>query len=734
MRFNCRMRLLALLLFFGVAVGHAFAQSTPPVDRNVVLKVALAKDQREFRIGETIPLQLSFSSSVKKQYQVNAAQSDRSGRMTLEQFSISPAEGAVDPSPNLGSLGGITYYTFLTAEPWTIKLNLNEWVRFTQPGEYRLIVSSTRVAIRDPSNPVGTSDVTARSNEITLKIVKADPAWQKRVLNEAVAKLDAPLPREANGTDQNEIRKQAFEALRFLATADATRELVKRMRGEGSGSFDYVCMIGVTSSPERSVARAALQEALADPDRAIDGTFLYALTTINSDNNGGNTNWRETNQRVLEQLLAALPAKRGKALSVSLTTAVNEAWNGTALPQQTTDKLTAQLMSVFENLSLEQQNFLLNYRWEKIKSPAVLPLLKRYVQAYRDFPELRSDPNYELQQVSSGALRRWYELDPTGARSTIIAEISRPRPRFNARVLGMLPDKTLPELDFVLAENFRAHQDSNLASLIARYATDAILPQVVEKFEPQIGKLSCDVQDPLVAYVLRVSPATAASLIEKVLATRGKEFSGCNRDLFGTVPQLHYDPILENFAVESLNDPDPELAQAAARMLGEFGSPAAEGALRKRYTSWCEQWAGREAQLDKVFADGFNADNDQLNLGLILTQALAGSHAWLLDKAELQGLAEQTKVRRVRQQLESYLKLWEDEPIPIYVELPGNRLYARVAQYQCVSLDELKEKIAQFPAGTKFALAIVPSESAASDTAAELRQFLISHGMSVTVR
>ena len=40
----------------------------------------------------------------------------------------------------------------LSSEPWTIKLNLNEWVRFTRPGEYRLIVSSDRVEARDQSN------------------------------------------------------------------------------------------------------------------------------------------------------------------------------------------------------------------------------------------------------------------------------------------------------------------------------------------------------------------------------------------------------------------------------------------------------------------------------------------------------------------------------------------------------------------------------------------------------
>src|SRR5215470_9927992 len=177
MLFNWRMRLLALLLLVGIPVGHACAQSTPPVDRNVVLKVAIAKDQREFHIGETIPLELSFSSSVKNHYQLNLAQYDRSGRMNYEQFNILPIEGSVDPLPNLaGIMGGLTSFKFLTTEPWTIKLDLNEWVRFTQPGEYRLVVSSTRVGIRNPSSPAGTSVVTARSNEITLKIVKADSA------------------------------------------------------------------------------------------------------------------------------------------------------------------------------------------------------------------------------------------------------------------------------------------------------------------------------------------------------------------------------------------------------------------------------------------------------------------------------------------------------------------------------------------------------------------------------
>jgi hypothetical protein len=60
------MRLLAFLLLVSIAAVHTCAQSTATVDPNIVLKVSIANNQRKFRIGETIPLQLSFSSTVKK--------------------------------------------------------------------------------------------------------------------------------------------------------------------------------------------------------------------------------------------------------------------------------------------------------------------------------------------------------------------------------------------------------------------------------------------------------------------------------------------------------------------------------------------------------------------------------------------------------------------------------------------------------------------------------------------
>lgn len=732
------MRLLMLLLLVSVPITQTCAQSAPPGDPNVVLAVSIANNQREFHIGETISLRLSFSSTVKNRYQINMAQYDRSGRMNYEHFGVTPADGAVDPLPSYtGSMGGLTNFKFLTSEPWTIKLNLNEWVRFTQPGEYKLVVSSNRVGVRDASASFGTSPVTAISNEITLKILLADRTWQKQVYSKAVVTLDARAPTKQQQMDQyTASRRQAIETLCFLGTADATRELVKRMKGEDSGGLDYVCMLGLISSPERSVARSALEEALADPDHPIDARFLYILRMVRSDPGTTSANWREDQQRGVEELFLALPNKRGKALSISLSTAVNEAWNGNALSQQTTGKLVNQLVSMFDQLPLNEQNSLLTYRWDKIKSPAMLPILRRYAQSYRDFPEMRESNAYDSLQLSASALRHWYELDPVGARPAIIKEITRPRPRFNARVLGILPDETLPEVDFALSQHFIASDDldgsSHLASLIARYGTATILPQITEKLDAHIGKWACAIQNPILAYVLRVNPQLARPRIEQAVAARGKDFTACNHGLFQDVSAIHYDPVLEEIGIDSLDDPDPEVAMTAATMLGQFGSPAAEAALWQRYASWSQKWVGRESELDIVMGEHLDDRTYHLGLGQNLIQALTTGKSWLSDKNKLQRLSGLSSVRRLHQQLENYLKLWEDQPLTIFFNSTPTGFEARVAQYEFHSMDALKEKFTQFPSGTKFFLSTPPVESTVKDRSlTELRAFLSDHGMSV---
>src|SRR6266571_1822457 len=211
---------LTPVLLLALAALPPSASSEPPLEPNVVLRFSIASDRRAFHIGETIPVQMSFSSAVKDRYQINMALCDRSGRMEYERFRVSPANGAVDPLANRpgGIGGGITGYKFLSAEPSTIAVNLNEWLRFTCPGEYRLSVTSGRVGRKDPSAALGESPVTARADPIRLRIVPATRAWRKAVFDEAVASLEQPRPVTHGIPPLEPSRRQALETLRFLGT------------------------------------------------------------------------------------------------------------------------------------------------------------------------------------------------------------------------------------------------------------------------------------------------------------------------------------------------------------------------------------------------------------------------------------------------------------------------------------------------------------------------------------
>jgi hypothetical protein len=76
-----------------------------------------------------------------------------------------------------------------------------------------------------------------------------------------------------------------------------------------------------------------------------------------------------------------------------------------------------------------------------------------------------------------------------------------------AGVSGVLPDKTLPDVESALvehlAENSGFSTSRNIALLIERYATPAALEaRVAGYLDPSLGKIACDVQTLLKSPVL----------------------------------------------------------------------------------------------------------------------------------------------------------------------------------------------------------------------------------------
>lgn len=132
------MRWLMTSIFLAASLPLT-AQTSPRVQ----VELKCRKSPCAFQIGEVIPIDLSFSSSDPKRYQLNMASYDRSGRMSYEKFNVTPQESTRDPLQTYFAfgefmMGGLTTFKSLTREPVTIKLILNEWVSFERPGTYRL--------------------------------------------------------------------------------------------------------------------------------------------------------------------------------------------------------------------------------------------------------------------------------------------------------------------------------------------------------------------------------------------------------------------------------------------------------------------------------------------------------------------------------------------------------------------------------------------------------------------
>lgn len=545
--------------------------------------------------------------------------------------------------------------------------------------------------------------------------------------------------------------RHAFQILRFLGTADATRALVNQLGRKTSDGFGGTCYFGIVYSPERAVARDALEAALAEPDRPIDDNFIDTLVAVERRDDNDEAASLGDEQKALEKIVRVLPDKRAEVFPPSLYSLSNYFWvrGGKLLPKDTVDRLVEQLLAIFDQLTPEQQNSLLSYRWEDIKRPALIPLLKRCAE--QDSSDPHQDIHYNARTLAALAIRRWFELDPAGAWPAIISEMSRAKPRFGVRELGMLPDQTLPEVDRLLVEHFHGDEDfetaSNLASLIARYGTPEILPQVLQKLDANIGKWGYGLQNPLLAYVLGVDPKAARPRLEKAIVTRDKD-NLYGRTFFQDIAAIHYDPILDELAIRALDDSDLAFAAGAAHMLAEFGSSAAEAALWKRFEKWCKRWAGHEREVNLM---GVSADymekggTNDLIVGEALVNAIVHGNRWLTDGPKLQRLMAMSKVPAIQHQIEMCLEEWRPSLLKLTMFSCGSangappsdvwaidRFSARVAQYEELdSLDALKEKLSQFPPGTKFELS-PPSKGANRSCVDDLRAFLASHEFSVT--
>jgi hypothetical protein len=652
----------------------------------------------------------------------------------VDEFMVEPSKGWDDPlrlyyHSYLGFIGGgLGGSKVLSTDPATISLELNEWVRFKVPGQYRVKVISRRV-FGTRGNP-GARVYSIPSNELILTIIPATKEWQESTLKAAIDALDSPRMGTPVGKEP-EPRRDAIKMLRYLGSPGAAQEMAHRLIGS-EGDWDF--QAGLVGSPARSVALEEMEKLLVEPNFPVTDRFLSTMSVLALPEDEAEdlpAQREKAEAQFRQQLISVLGQKRRAALAVSSNTIIEDAAiRSRTLPSDLRQTLTRALVASFDKLPTQKQAELLQYRWPALDQQEMLPLLRKVATRYQDFPELRAMDAYEFNNASGAALTHWYEVDPDQARPTVIHEILRPKPRFNASVLGILPDKELPEADQTLVEHLNSQENfdvcSNIASLIHRYATPAVEPQVTSFLDPSIGKLACALQEPLLAYVLKVDREGARPRLETAMAARGEGFNACNHSLLTEIAHLQNDSILQDIAIRSLDDRDPQVVGNAAAYLMEYGSAFAEDLLWARFTSWSDRWKGRESEL--LYRPERSPEGQyEAGAGFNLMEALATAHGWLADEVKLRRLVDLSIGLQQRQQAEQYIVQWRIRPWSIQF-IPIDKGQFQIVQYHERSVIGAEEKLLQFPRGSVFHWAGGGAEAEAK-AFQEISHFATEHGI-----
>ncbi|HEX8097620.1 MAG TPA: hypothetical protein VF507_06270 [Pyrinomonadaceae bacterium] len=702
--------------------------SNPP---GVTFTVRLKDGKAQFHPGEIIRLELLFSSSRPNTYRLDGATYDRSGRLEEDTYHLEPKAGAADPLRGyyeaglFGFMGGGLRSTpTLEEKPYVITQDLNEWFRFDRPGKYKLYVTTGRVGrIPTPeeraTQAATREGLTTTSNTIEFEILPPDVAWSERKLQEALRTIDAPHE------TWNEPR-DSCRVLRFLGTEAAAREMIRRYWGDDNGcASEY--HFGLISSPHRAFVIREMESRLIAPDQPVTSSYINTLSTLvfstrhpkpvppyptgdeekmklwQDEMQKRREDFQETVSLYMEQLTTAVSRKQKRAQAVSLSTILEHVIN---IPREKrspatsaqVEQVAAALPTLFLNLPLQTQNTLLTYYWKRIASAAMLPVLRQIYER---------KPSEQTRDIRGLALQRIYELSPDEGRRLIIKAIQSPHPGISPRVLSLLPDDTIPELDEVLAERMEqtdsegGYEDlSFYSALLDRYATGSVFPRVRAAYGEKIGRMACAIQTPLLAYFLRVDPEYGAEALERALSSR-KE-TGCYQSELSGVAQLIMSREVERVAAAHLNDTDLHVAVQAAGVLGQYGSANAEQYLWRRLEEWHNEWQGREREIRPRIKGGVVA-GEPAQFETELVRALARSPAWLLDAEKFKKLQQLSLTEPARREAAEALSESQSYAVSItFNSIDDSASYFSVGQYRLSSPAALKEKLAQYPRGTSF--------------------------------
>jgi len=339
-------------------------------------------------------------------------------------------------------------------------------------------------------------------------------------------------------------------------------------------------------------------------------------------------------------------------------------------------------------------------------------------------------------------------------------EVVRPVPRFSSLYLR-LPDGALPAQEQQIAANCvtlsAPPELLRAATLLHRYATRATLPTVLPFIDQHLAEWPCDVQIPVLAYLLKVSPDEARPRVEQVIQKLHPSLYCPKGEFFPSIGFMEPSPVLDALAAKQIEGGTP-LAPEAAEYLGNYGSPAMKPVIWEQVSRWHKKYVESGAQLrmksptyGQDHPAQFSEDWSLYNLESRLVQAYVNAQGWTLSPEDSDSLAKLIGDDKRKglactfscgSELEvgpapgSYY-IYGQFKDPVYPPearidylMPTEPYRYGIKQYHCADLKSLKKKLLQFPPGSTFSVAHTGSILDGKGDWTDISAFLKSHGYS----
>ncbi|MGA8035338.1 MAG: hypothetical protein WB985_05145 [Candidatus Acidiferrales bacterium] len=678
------------------------------------LHFQISAPKTTYRVGELIPLDLTFSADTPAAFRIYTNPFDRVPLGIIDTFVLEP-EGAVQPRSSALDAGlpnaddrNPNDTDPLKSSPAHIQVRLNEWFLLNQPATFRLQIESDRI-VADVGPSAIPPPFHLASNAIEVRIISADAVWQAEQLKDIRQILDTTKPLESELEESP--RAEAVQRLRYLDTDASAREIVQRL-GEGHFLENETFSSALFESSHKVAAIDEMNRLIDDRDFPVTTEFADLLAALPIEGAFERTvmerRFQENENDIAARLFAALRVKRGKAFTTTFATAEAIRHNNGS-NELASDAAVRELVHQFAGLTADERRTWLGDNWNEVRGPEWIETVREISMTYRGATGVTPTPDEDSQAATAAvALQRWLELDPDNARDAILSEITSRDPHFTAGTLNLLPEDTLtPAQQHQIAENFlRAatpESASIQAELLYRYADTSIWPDISDRVSQTLTSLDCTSREQMLALALRADPGSAEPLLEAALASRDGDSGNCAASLLTDVASLHNDPSLEKLAIASLDDSDARVVQGAATYLGAHGSADAEDPLWQHFETWAAAWAARDRRQSEQNAAGNQMES--LELGTALGHALVSGPGWLADRGKLVRIRSLSGDAPPQQMVsDGLMALWNHPPLAIRCMPAGDGAQGSfdfwIAQYAIHGTKSLQDKLGQFPSGT----------------------------------